>query len=244
MRGRNRVKVKIIQGLKSNKTKQLIVAKYQENVDWVAGFKDVPSIIYDKFDKSSPHYLPNIPSFHIHQFEGVKHAKSPTGRESHTYLYHIIKNYHQLADMNIFLQGSPHEIRSDARDSLRIHFENDFEGINFLPLNFPLIICDKRAAPLHFGLPLERVFKRLFQGPCSDYFAGSWGAMFCVSKEYIHYRPLSFYEEMMQIIYEEPLSGYVYERLWPTILAAHDFLSHPSYPKRDRSAWHMPNMEP
>lgn len=225
----------------SHKTKNIIIAKYKENISWVKEIKNVPYIVYDKFDKSSVHHLPNIPTFPVQRFEGVKHTKSPTGRESHTYLYHIIKHYDCLADVNIFLQGSPWEIYSDARDALRMQFLKDFEGVNFLPMNFPLVICDKRAAPLHTGLPLERVFKRLFQNTCPDLFAYSWGAMFCVTKEYIRKRPLAFYEEMMQIVYEEPLSGYVYERLWPTILACHSFIPYASYPKRNRDLWSLPS---
>lgn len=236
------MKTQKITSIESDKTKQIIIAKYKENASWVKRLENIQYIIYDKYDKQALHYLPNIPRFPIHRFEGVKHAKTPTGRESHTYLYHIIKNYNSLADINIFLQADTIEIDSDALDPLTILFSRDFENIHFLPLNFPLIICDKRASPLHTGLPMERIFKRLFQNPCPDFFSYSWGAMFCVTKEYILNRPLSFYEEMMQIIYDEPLSGYVYERLWPTILACHGFLSHPSYPKHDRSLWKLPDL--
>lgn len=225
----------------SSKTKQVVIAKYKERTQWVKKvFSAVPFIIYDKYDKSSSHYLPNIPLFPVHAFEGVKHQKTPTGRESHTYLYHIIKNYDSLADMTIFLQGHPVEIHSNALCSLKVLFKKDFHQINFLPLNFPLIICDKKASPLHRGLPLERVFKRLFQGECPDFFAYSWGAMFCVSKEFIHKKPLNFYKEMMQIVYEEPLSGYVYERLWPTILSCDQFVPHLKYPSCDLKSWHLP----
>jgi len=237
------MKVKPIIALDSAKTKQVIVAKYKENVAWVSKtFVNIPYIIYDKYHRQASHHLPNIPTFPVQLFNGIKHQKTPTGRESHTYLYHIIKHYDSLADVNIFLQGNPHEISSNALDPLRILFRHDFNDINFIPLNFPLIICDKRAAPLHTGLPLERVFNRLFQGPCPDFFAYSWGAMFCVTKEYIRNRPLSFYEQMMQIVYEEPHSGYIYERLWPTILACHGFLSHPSYPIHNRALWKLPDL--
>lgn len=233
---------KKIVSINSNKTKQIIIAKYRENLKWVNLLFNIPYIIYDKYKKKSPHHLPNIPTFNIHQFEGVRYTKSPTGRESHTYLYHIIKHYHELADINIFLQGRPFETDHSALDPLRVLFQKDFEGVNFLPLTFPVCICDKRAAPFHFGIPLERVFKRLFKSPCPDYFAYGWGAMFCVTKEYIHKRPLIFYEEMMQIVYEEPLSGYVYERMWPTILACHGFQHHDHFPKPNRAAWGMPNL--
>ena len=234
-------KVEII-GHETGKTKQIIVAKYKEELSWLHEIKNIPYIVYDKKNKNAPHYLPNIPTFPVGRFEGIRYTKSPTGRESHTYLYHIIKHYHELADMNIFLQGRPNELFSDTRETLRILFDNDFKDIDFLPLNFPLMFCDKHAAPLYAGLPLERIFKRLFQNPCPDLFAFSWGAMFCVSKEFIRHRPLTFYEEMMQIVYEEPLSGYVYERLWPAVLACHSFIPNSSYSKKDRSLWKLPDL--
>lgn len=227
----------------SSKTKQLIVAKYKENTRWVKKvFQEIPTIIYNKYDKQAADYLPNIPSFPVHRFDGVKHQKTPTGRESHTYLYHIIKHYHSLADINIFLQGNPIEIGSVAIDPLRVFFKNDFENIQFAPLNFPLVICDKRGAPLHTGLPMERMFNRLFKTPCPDYFAYAWGAMFCVTKERIMQRSLNFYEEMMQMVYEEPLSGYVYERMWPAILGCEGFIAHEHFPKYDRGSWQMPGL--
>ena len=229
-------------GLHSAKSKQIIIARYRENLHWTTFIQNVPYIVYDKGDKLAEHYIPNIPTFPVQRFEGVRHAKSPTGRESHSYLYHIIMNYDKLADMNIFLQGNPIEFSSDAKKTLRPLFQSDFEGIDFLPLNGPLVICDKTASPLHRGIPIERVFKRLFKGGCPDFFAYSWGAMFCVSKAYIKQRPLAFYEEMMQIVYEEPLSGYVYERLWPAILACHSYIPHENYPKKDRSSWMLPHL--
>ena len=231
--------------LNPSKTKQIIIAKYKEEMSWLKMIHNIPYIVYDKYNKKSPHHLPNIPlisAFPVEDFEGLPHIKTPTGRESHTYLYHIIKHYDELADINIFLQGDPIEVYSDTRETLRALLKRDFQDVNFLTLNFPLIICDKRASPLHRGLPLERVFKRLLQGPCPDLFAYSWGAMFCVSKEYIRKRPLAFYEEMMQIVYEEPLSGYIFERLWPTLIGCQGFLPHPSYPKRDRSLWDLPGL--
>jgi len=237
------MKVKDLVGISSNKTKQIIVARYKEPLSWLKRIKNVPFIVYDKRDKTSPNHIPNLPVFPIHRFEGIKHAKSPTGRESHTYLYHIIKHYDHLADINIFLQGNPVEICSTALDPLRVLLESDFEDTDFLPLNFPLVFSYNAAHHLHRGLPMERVFKRLFQSTFPDFFAHSWGAMFCVSKTFIHKRPLAFYEEMMQIVYEEPLSGYVYERLWPTILACHEFLPHHSYSLKNRAAWQLPGLQ-
>jgi hypothetical protein len=69
----------------------IVVSRYNENIQWL---DDIPLgrvILYEKgprsLDKNSI-YLPNV------------------GRCDHTYLYHIIKNYDNLADVTVFLPGS------------------------------------------------------------------------------------------------------------------------------------------
>ena len=79
---------------------QIVVARYNENIDWLRKEPFVNNIysvvIYDKgpnsvknlFDTFDYQYLPNV------------------GRESHTFLHHIYNNYDSLADITIFLPGS------------------------------------------------------------------------------------------------------------------------------------------
>jgi hypothetical protein len=72
---------------------EIVVARYNENLDWLKKIKkskDIKITVYNKgpSDIDVPFIqLPNI------------------GRESHTYLYHIINNYDKLADQTIFCQG-------------------------------------------------------------------------------------------------------------------------------------------
>jgi hypothetical protein len=72
---------------------EIVVARYNENLDWLKKIKkskDLKITVYNKGkdDIDVPCIkLPNI------------------GRESHTYLYHIINNYDKLADQTIFCQG-------------------------------------------------------------------------------------------------------------------------------------------
>ena len=70
---------------------EIVIARYDEKLDWVKKIeKNIKITIYNKGknDIDFPFItLPNI------------------GRESHTYLYHIINNYDKLADQTIFCQG-------------------------------------------------------------------------------------------------------------------------------------------
>ena len=68
---------------------QIVVARYNENINWLIPFKDI-ALIYNKGNN-------NIDAnyFNIINLKNV-------GRESHTYLYHIVNNYDNLAKNTIF----------------------------------------------------------------------------------------------------------------------------------------------
>lgn len=73
----------------------LIIARYNENLDWIENIPknlNINIIIYNK-GEDNIHY-PSIKLKNV-------------GRESHTYLYHIIENYNNLGDITIFTQGDP-----------------------------------------------------------------------------------------------------------------------------------------
>lgn len=74
--------------LKKERFLDIVVARYNEDISWT--YKYRPNVIIynkgnDPIDGSI--LLPNV------------------GRESHTYLYHIISNYNNLANKTVFVQG-------------------------------------------------------------------------------------------------------------------------------------------
>ena len=72
---------------------EIVLAKYDESVEWANKYKDKATVtVYDKSSSPVPGAitLPNV------------------GRESHTYLHHIISRYDSLADWTVFSQaGQP-----------------------------------------------------------------------------------------------------------------------------------------
>ena len=69
---------------------ELVIARYNEDISWLKHIKNKKITVYNKGkDNVNGIQLPNI------------------GRESHTYLTHIINNYDKLSDMTIFCQGDP-----------------------------------------------------------------------------------------------------------------------------------------
>ena len=72
---------------------RLVIAKYKEDVTWTNKIKEHKITVYDKSDSPiiNSIKLPNI------------------GRETHTFLHHIVENYDNLDDVTVFLQGNPFE---------------------------------------------------------------------------------------------------------------------------------------
>jgi len=76
----------------------LVIARYNENLKWLLNkkFSKYDIIVYNKGINNNYIHLSNMTSINIKN----------VGRCDHTYLYHIINNYHNLADITIFLPGS------------------------------------------------------------------------------------------------------------------------------------------
>jgi len=83
---------------------QVVVSKFNENLDWLnrAPFSGYPVKVYNKGPNEgarnglracTTRVLPNV------------------GRESHTYLHHIIENYDSLANITVFLPGSADQMK-------------------------------------------------------------------------------------------------------------------------------------
>lgn len=111
--------------------KRACVAKYNENINWSGKLKDfgVEVIIYDKSDSS----LKNFDDKVIVNNNLIKLKN--IGRESHTYLKHIIDNYNSLYDVEIFLQGDPGDhVSLDIVYNKISNIDEDFEYIDLSEL--------------------------------------------------------------------------------------------------------------
>jgi hypothetical protein len=78
--------------------KSIIISRYNEDLEWINEypFNQFQYIVYNKgvnenFCKNNVKQIINLPN---------------VGRESHTYLYHIVNNYDNLSDILIFFPGS------------------------------------------------------------------------------------------------------------------------------------------
>lgn len=76
----------------------IVVARYNEDLRWTLEetFRDFSYIVYNKGDNDN---------FEKKRVSDVIKLKN-VGRNDHTYLYHVVKNYDRLADITVFLTGS------------------------------------------------------------------------------------------------------------------------------------------
>jgi hypothetical protein len=175
----------------------LIVARYKEDISWL-GDLNANIIIYNKFYDEG-NLLPNI------------------GREAHTYLYHIINNYDNLTDIVGFIQGDATENNIGHREVVTTTI-NNLNQETVYPIYFGRPhTCDTNGLPHHAGLPISN-FLSLFDMDTNTINFYS-GAQFIVTKSIITSRPRGFYQQLLNMISEEPnsIEAYVLERIWPYI---------------------------
>jgi hypothetical protein len=76
----------------------LCIAHYNEDLTWLAPFASNTTIYSKGPDKANPSLFPTTFSL------------PNIGRETHTYLTHIVRNYATLPRVTLFLQGNIHDI--------------------------------------------------------------------------------------------------------------------------------------
>ena len=88
----------------------LVVARYLENIDWLKPYSS-QCLIVNKGWRLEPYDSLLLAFPNVIRQENI-------GRESHTYLLFIIKNYHCLPDIIIFTQGRIHDHFSESAPTL------------------------------------------------------------------------------------------------------------------------------
>lgn len=183
----------------------IVISRYKEDINWISKI-NVPhtTIIYNKF----------YPEYNI--LENI-------GREGHTYLHHIVKNYEYLPNFILFTQADP-----IFHDNLFIEKVNSID-ISLLDINKPIffgISSTEGVNGNYFhkhpnGLPMYYFLDLLFNIKVKpdNKIDAYYGGIFLVSKQLILSRPKSFYKFLLSLLSNEidPIEGYIIERLWAFI---------------------------
>ena len=208
----------------------LIIARYNEDIEWLSKHRKYKIIIYNKGKN-----LINKHNFIIKKLPNL-------GRESHTWLTHIVSNYENLDKYNIFLQGKIDDLNCMSYKNpdkyLKGLKENGF-SVSRLGLLGPFhwsknvgIEKNKKyqkqwsKGQIHTSdLSFRQFSKKIF--PNIPYFvATSYGGCFAVSSELIRKHKKSFYENVLRYVSHNPnpIEGHYLERLWCYMFTRNLFL--------------------
>ncbi len=225
----------ITEGLDNSSPKsnvEIVVSRYNEDLQWLneAPFSIYPVICYNKG---------------VNEDYEIKNMKKSVkldnvGRESHTYLYHIINNYENLADITIFLPGSADSSEYNKKNrAIRLanecktsntsviigikHNSVKNELYNFSMNAYVSTTPENRKINPEKNLELSKIrpygkwFESKFKNIDINYIP--YSGIIAISREHIIQHPKSYYEEL---IYElcnssNPEVGHYFERSWVAI---------------------------
>lgn len=203
---------------------KVIIARYREDISWAADL-GYDYVVYDKGGSSA---------VNARRLENI-------GREGHTYLTHIVREYDTLAPVNVFLQGNPFDHLDDQKkgsvEMLRSMIEDVVDrGVPFKGFAWFKLKCDRLGQPHDLrkpenqgrwsgwgkDIPLGDVFEALFDADFpKQLVATAPTGIFSVSGERIRTRPKAFYSYALGLIEQDPddanNTGHAFERLWQHI---------------------------
>jgi hypothetical protein len=182
--------------------KQLVVSHYEQNLSWVSTTTAfINTIVYDKSKKDTG----------LVKLENL-------GREPHTYVHHILENYTSLADWTIFAQDNPFEhvdnwmdIVSGDQTAWDRHATLKQKGTYFFS-NLGVLQSDQIGGPHHIGLPMLEVWNATFTQECPLSISFVPSCHCIIHRDNILARPVTFYQNIMQILEDSYYSPWVFER--------------------------------
>ena len=216
---------------------QIIISRYNEDLEWLKEepFNQYPVIVYNKGPNTDFYHAPNIT-----QIIPVKNV----GRCDHTYLYHIIENYDNLADITIFLPGSTQmehklpkaksQVTECAKHNNTVIIKENSStsyhpnGVQSDFYHFQLddwVSTDNTNKVLKTEeklLPAEiRPFGKWYEARFPDIHIKyvSYLGILGISKKHILQHPKSYYENLIQELstHSNPEVGHYFERSWSAI---------------------------
>jgi hypothetical protein len=203
----------------------IIIAKYNEDLSWL---KDVNKSNFNiiVYDKSEAVFFEK--DIIVTKLENL-------GREAHTFLFYIINNYYSLPEFSIFLQGEPFfHCNYDGGnfgpkiDELNVNHVTHGKTFKRFDLNVflkseiyetylsNLLIHENKACDvtLSSDLDYEFYYFLIFGKKPTSNITFSPGAQYCLNRNSILNRPLSFYQMLYNLCERDPNMPWILERMW------------------------------
>jgi hypothetical protein len=215
---------------KSTSGIEIVIAQYNEKIDFVEKppFLAHNIIVYNKGPST-----PTCP-------DCVKiETLSNVGKCDHTYLYHIIHNYDNLADVTVFLSGSCMMHGLKQKKTLKtIEYVEKTRNSVFIGKGYNNVYKDLYGFKLNQYLTANRENQLLNNDtslkPCKIRPFGKWynslfgnlkttlvdfTSIFAVSRNHIHQHSKSYYENLISFIDNDisPECGHYIERSWVAV---------------------------
>lgn len=193
-------------------TYNIIVAHFNENLNWLQVFDKNSVIVYSKGAPSS------IPCIQKRLYN--------VGREAHTYLSYIIEYYESLPDIVFFTQGNINEHGySIKKEDIEKQFLNiEYNSSNFKQwcyttgMNSQYHITDYKGPLLQFELNGIEFFRKYINSEVdlSVNFRWYFCAIFSVKREAILTRTKEYYQELISTLSKNnaPETAHFMERSW------------------------------
>lgn len=191
---------------------ELVVARYQEDLRWLRNI--APQIRVTVYDKNQEDFYPRA-------------LRLPNiGRESHTYLHHIVTRYGTLSPLTVFCQGKPFDHAFDFRRTLRELARDPQQVADFRWLGHIVDTDDARGQRLFVPwsknpdgheLDLDAFHQELFGSPGPPKYVFQLGAQFAITSSLIRARPRDFYQNALQISTHFPEAAHCFERTWDKV---------------------------
>jgi hypothetical protein len=195
-------------------TKELVLALWDRDFSWISNIQ--PGIKITKYNKNTNTYR-----------EGEIFLSPNVGRDVHTFFWHIVNNYDNLADYTFFAQDFIDDHVSNYAEIINGDVKNipnyavqDLGGCWFFNDRVPYVLkTDQNGAPHHHGLPLPEMWKLVFDSEMPQYIYFTAAGHFCVTKEHIHQYPVERYASVLKILETHEISPWCIERFEPYIFA-------------------------
>lgn len=209
---------------------EIVISHFCEKLDWIKKIKSINKTIYEKGNinqQNCPIYRNDI------TLDKLKVIRLPNiGRESHTYLYHIVNNYKNLAEYTIFVQGNPIDHYSEITETLLRLPTSLSELFEFSKGCYSLCDVCLMERPIEwkrFEIFPKEVYDIFFSAENKWFLYGS-GAQYVVHRKCIVNKPLNFYIDLYEYLIKHCKLNHnknvhipwSLERLWPSIFDSED----------------------
>ena len=209
---------------------QIVISRYNEDIEWIKYINTelFDIFIYNKGNKLTCNFNCKIINL------------KNSGRESHTYLYHIITNYENLPEKIVFTQAHPFDHTRESFINEINNFDENTDDFFYFSKNTLEIKYDEpKNKFVEYGIlnnanwinyhditsPLFITIEKLFGAFKNNELRICFGpgAIFGVNKNLITKRSKDFYMKCINILNNSdnlinPDEGHSFERLWHYIL--------------------------